>query len=474
MASGSRTLKLSILADVDQLKKSLAQGEKDTQSFGDKMEGVGKKIGVAFAVAAAAAAAYAVKIGIDGVKAAIEDEAAQVRLAGALKAATGATDSQIAATEAYITKMQLATGVSDMDLRASMQRLSISTKDVKTSQELLNLAMDISKGTGKDLGTVTEALAKAYEGNDAKLAKLGIGITSAEAKTMSFKDETGRLADLWGGAASKYADTFAGRIDRLKQGFEEGKEAIGTALLPILEKLIGYIFEYGVPIFNKFKDAWDVIAEAIDKNKEKFAEFIELIKVYVLPVLETVFGFLIDVGAKVASAIINAFGTILGAITPIVNFIIDSINLVIRGLNLIKPGSDIPYLNKIGQSAASAAAEQRAGERGDVTSTSKPSASSTPSVPSPTPTKSLLDTPSGDYSKIFAPALGVLGNVNYTVPTGSGALATALGVSPTQMSYFITVNGAIDSEGTARTIVDTLNDSYYRGTNGASILAGLK
>ena len=470
MASGSRTLKLSILADVDQLKKSLAQGEKDTQSFGDKMEGVGKKIGVAFAVAAAAAAAYAVKIGIDGVKAAIEDEAAQVRLAGALKAATGATDSQIAATEAYITKMQLATGVSDMDLRASMQRLSISTKDVKTSQELLNVAMDISKGTGKDLGTVTEALAKAYEGNDTKLAKLGIGITAADAKTLSFKDEVGKLSDLWGGSAARNAETFQGRIDRLKQGFEEGKEAIGTALLPILEKLIGYIFEYGVPIFNKFKDAWDVIAEAIDKNKEKFAEFIELMQVYVLPVLQTVFGFLIDVGAKVASAIISAFGTILGAITPIVNFIIDSINLIIRGLNLIKPGSDIPYLNKIGQSG-SGASDYRAGERG-TTSSSTPSSSTTgsASMPSPTPTKSLLDTPGADYSKIFAPALGVLGNVNYAVPSGGGSLAYAPGVTPTQMSYNITVNGAIDSEGTARTIVDTLNDSYFRGTGGAAQL----
>jgi hypothetical protein len=31
-----------------------------------------------------------------------------------------------------------------------------------------------------------------------------------------------------------------------------------------------------------------------------------------------------------------------------------------------------------------------------------------------------------------------------------------------------------DSEGTARAIVDALNDSYYRGTNGATILAGLK
>ena len=31
----------------------------------------------------------------------------------------------------------------------------------------------------------------------------------------------------------------------------------------------------------------------------------------------------------------------------------------------------------------------------------------------------------------------------------------------------LTVTGALDKEGTARTIIDTLNDSYFRGTGGA-------
>jgi hypothetical protein len=34
----------------------------------------------------------------------------------------------------------------------------------------------------------------------------------------------------------------------------------------------------------------------------------------------------------------------------------------------------------------------------------------------------------------------------------------------------LTVNGAMDAEGTARTIVDTLNNSYYRGTGGGTNL----
>jgi hypothetical protein len=363
MATGNRTLKLSILADVDDLKKKLGDADKAVESNASKISEFGKKAALAFTVAAAAAVAYAGKLAIDGVKSAIEDEQAQLRLAAALKTATGATDAQIKATEEYITKTQLATGVADNDLRNAFQRLSVTTKDVNSSQKLLNLALDVSKGTGKDLTTVTEALAKAYEGQDTRLARLGIGLSAADLKAMDFNETQKALSDLYGGAAARNAETFQGRIDRLKQGFEEAKETVGAALLPIIEKLIGYIFQYGVPIVNKFQDAWEVVKKAIDDNKESFDAFAKLLQTVVLPILGKVFSFMIDVGAKAAAAIISAFGAIAGAITPVLNFIIDAINTVIRGLNLVKPGADIGLLNKIGASGGGAI-DYRAGERG--------------------------------------------------------------------------------------------------------------
>jgi hypothetical protein len=363
MATGNRTLKLSILADVDDLKKKLGDADKAVESNASKISEFGKKAALAFTVAAAAAVAYAGKLAIDGVKSAIEDEQAQLRLANALKTATGATDAQIKATEEYITKTQLATGVADNDLRNAFQRLSVTTKDVNASQRLLNLALDVSKGTGKDLGTITEALSKAYEGQDTRLARLGIGLSAADLKAMDFNETQKALSDLYGGAAAKNAETFQGRIDRLKQGFEEAKESVGAALLPIIERLIGYIFQYGVPIINRFKDAWEVVKKAIDDNRESFDSFVRLLQTVVLPILGKIFSLMIDVGAKAAAAIITAFGAIAGAITPVLNFIIDSINTVIRGLNLVKTGADIGLLNKIGASGGGAI-DYRAGERG--------------------------------------------------------------------------------------------------------------
>ena len=132
--AGSRTLKLSILADVDDLKKKLDIGSNEVETFGGKLEKFGKVAAAAFAAAAAAAAAYAGKLAIEGVKAAIEDEAAQKRLAVALENVTGATEAQIKAVEDQISKTALATGVADDKLRPALQRLATATGSVEQSQ----------------------------------------------------------------------------------------------------------------------------------------------------------------------------------------------------------------------------------------------------------------------------------------------------------------------------------------------------
>jgi hypothetical protein len=252
MATGNRTLKLSILADVDDLKKKLGEADKAVEGNASKISEFGKKAAAAFAVAAVAAAAYGTKLAIDGVKAAIEDEQAQLRLANALKAATGATDAQIKATEDMILKTSLATGVADDKLRPALQRLAVSTKDTVEAQKLLSLALDISKGSGKDLETVANALGKAQDGNTTALGRLGLGLSKAELSTLSFTEVQGKLSDLYGGAAATNAETFQGKIDRLKVGFDEAKESLGVALLPQVEKFITFLNTTGIPTLNAF------------------------------------------------------------------------------------------------------------------------------------------------------------------------------------------------------------------------------
>jgi hypothetical protein len=252
MATGNRTLKLSILADVDDLKKKLGEADKAVETNASKISEFGKKAAAAFAVAAAAAVAYGTKLAIDGVKAAIEDEQAQLRLAAALRTATGATEGQIKATEDFILQTSLATGVADDSLRPALQRLAVSTKDTGEAQRLLSLALDISKGKGIELETVANALGRAQDGNTTALGRLGLGLSKAELATLSFTDVQTKLSDLYGGAAAANAETFQGKIDRLKVGFDEAKESLGVALLPQVEKFITFLNETGIPTLNAF------------------------------------------------------------------------------------------------------------------------------------------------------------------------------------------------------------------------------
>ncbi len=233
-----RTMKLNLLADVADFGRGLDKADKDVKGFSGNLKKYGKIAAGAFLAAGAAAAAYAVKIGIDGVKAAIEDEQSQKLLAQALKNTTNATDEQIASTEDYITKQQLAFGVTDTKLRPALANLARATGDVGKAQQLTNLAMDIAAATGKDLETVSLTLGKAYDGNFGALTKLGIPLDDAIKKSGDFNLVQGELVRLFGGAAKANTETYAGQLAIVTERVGELKESIGVALLPTMKTLL--------------------------------------------------------------------------------------------------------------------------------------------------------------------------------------------------------------------------------------------
>jgi hypothetical protein len=233
-----RTLKLSLLADVNKFLAGMDKADNATKSFSSKVGKYSKAMAKSFAIAGAAAGAYAIKIGIDGVKAAVEDEASQKQLAEALKNTTNATDAQIKSTEDYITKQQLAFGVADTKLRPALANLARATGDVGKAQQLTNLAMDISAATGKDLETVSLTLSKAYNGNIGALTKLGIPLDDAIKKSGDFNLVQGELTRLFGGAAKANTETYAGQLAIVTERFGEMKEAIGVSLLPVMKTLL--------------------------------------------------------------------------------------------------------------------------------------------------------------------------------------------------------------------------------------------
>ena len=457
MAGQSRTLKLSILADVDDLKKSLNAANKDVDNSSTKMGEFSKKAGLAFAAAGAAAGAYAVKLAVEGVQAAIADEAAQVRLATALTNATGATNEMIASVEKQILKQSLATGVADDKLRPALSRLALSTNDVTKAQDLLTLALDISQATGKGLDSVANALGKAYDGNTAALGKLGVGLSAAELKAMSFTEVQTKLSDLFGGAAAANAETFAGRMQILKVTLDEAKESIGAKLLPIITSLVQFIVDKVVPALGKFAQFFKPITDAIADNKEEFLIFISFIQKYVVPVLVDVLGGAFRVVGVIAGGIINVVGVVIGGLNTLLRGAVSGINTLISLYN--NSIGRLPGLPDIGFITA---------PQVSIPTISVPSMGTSQTVPMinlPTTTRSTSSTSGGSSSSATSSVTG-----GFTDSQNAARLAASGGGAATDSQnaaiYNITVNGAIDSEGTARTIVNTLNDSYYRGTGG--------
>ena len=249
-----RSLKLALLADTKDFIQGLDKADKETRTFSNKLDDALQKGAAAFLAVGAAAGAMAIKIGIDAVKAAVEDEKAQKSLAITLKNTTKATDAQVKAVEDFIDKTARATGVADDQLRPSLDRLLRSTQDITKAQKLQTLALDISAGTGKDLATVTEALGKAYDGNLGALKRIGVPLDENIVKTKDFDAATKALSETFAGQADAAAETFAGRMARIKIAIDEAKEQLGQALLPLLERFARFATEQLAPALQGLVD----------------------------------------------------------------------------------------------------------------------------------------------------------------------------------------------------------------------------
>ena len=208
---------------------------KQAESATDKLGKQAKKLAAAFGLGLSATAVLA--YGKAAVKAAVEDEKAQKQLALALKNVGLGRDA--AASEAYIQKLQSEFGIVDDLLRPAYQTLAVATRDSAESQRLLNLALDISASTGKDLGLVTAALSKAYLGNNTSLSKLGVGISKADLKTKSFLEVTDELAKTFAGAATESANSLAGQMAKLEVASANVQEILGGGIIDSLIILSG-------------------------------------------------------------------------------------------------------------------------------------------------------------------------------------------------------------------------------------------
>jgi hypothetical protein len=485
MAGQSRTLKLALLAEVADFTKNVGKAGTDTKTLGDQFEAFGKKAALAFAAAGAAIGAYAKQ----AIENAAADEKAQRNLALTIENTTNATSAQIAGVEKYISTTSLAIGVTDDQLRPAFSRLVRSTKDVEEAQKLLNLALDVSAATGKPLEAVSNALGKAYDGNLNALGRLGLGLDQSILKSKDFDLVFQSLTSTFGGFADNEALSTENAFARIKIASDEIQEQIGAALLPVIQELTTFILTDVVPVVQSFVDGLtgqDGLTTGLSESQISAIAWGKKVRGVIETVIE-----LKDELIAVAAVIGSVF--LVSKIAAGVTATIALINTVIKAYNLLKASAIVagiasafalnPLLG-VGVVALGAAVLAAANALVGSSDSGMASGPSTGSIPFATgfgpatgastttgtgTSKIVVPNTTGitSASKIAASAATASNTVTNSFSAGSFRAAEA---ATSGATYNINVTGAFDREATAREIVNTINDSFYRGTGGANNL----
>jgi hypothetical protein len=490
MAGQSRTLKLALLADVANFTKDIGTAGKSTQTLGDQASEFGKKAALAFAAAGAAIGAFA----IASVKAAAEDEAGQKKLEETIRNTTNATAEQIAGIDKYVTAQSIATATTDDVIRPALSRLLRSTGDLTKAQELLTLSQEIAAATGKPLEAVTNAVAKSFEGSNTALTKLGVGIDKATLQTLTFDETQQLLNKTFDGFIENQSTTAQFKFEQLSIAIGETKEQVGAALLPAVTALTDYILINVVPVVQSFVDGLtgqDGLKDGLTESQKTAIEWGKRVK----GLIETIINFkdellvvagiiaTIFVASKIAAGVQATIALIKLLTAAYVALRNTALAAAIASRFAVNPF--LGLATAAGIAGAIYGATKVFG--GDDAAANVPStgpfaetikaAGGTFGAGTPTPTPTFTPTPT--------PTTTSSGITSAVAAAASAATTTAISsnfnpgrfrqaeAATSGATYNINVSGAFDRERTAREIVETINDSFYRGTGGAGNLVAI-
>jgi hypothetical protein len=223
----------------------------------EKARGAWKKVGAAMAGAVAGAAI--VDYFSEAAKAASEDAAEVAKLETVIKNNTKATAAQIEATNGWVDSMQLATGIADTELRASLEKLVVTTGNVGKAQELAGLAADVAAQRNISLSSATKIVEKAYNGNTTALLKQNPQWDKNKDGILSAKEALDGLGKSSKGAAEAGADPWK----QIQIIFDELKESLGAFILPLLDRVKEWLKDPG-----NIESLKQTFSDLADKAKE--------------------------------------------------------------------------------------------------------------------------------------------------------------------------------------------------------------
>lgn len=254
----AKSVSVTVTGNAAPLRKELKTATQDLSGFAKAQKNLGSVAAVGYAVAGASVVRFSSQL----VKAALEDEKSQALLRDAIAKTTYVSDAAIKSTEEFITQLSLASNQADDGLRPALATLVRATNDVTRAQELLTLSTEIATATGRDLGAVSQAIARASLGQTTSLVRLGVPLSDNAKKTGNFSVALEELNAKFSGSNAAALDTVSGRLTNLGIRFDELKESLGTILLPTLDEVTKGLTK--VAKASEQKDSLGVLAGGLE------------------------------------------------------------------------------------------------------------------------------------------------------------------------------------------------------------------
>ena len=220
-------IKAELIVNNAKWQAGLAKANKQMTGFGKSVKNISRSINAAFAFIGVAAIGEAL---IDMAKAADQDAASMRVLNKVLVNSWKATDEQTRAVDDFIQRTSVQVGILDDKLRPAFAKIATTIKNPTKAMKVFSLAIDVAAGTGKELNTVSLAMAKFFGGQTTALDKLVPGIKNAG-------DKMGYLTKKYQGAGAAGATAFS----KIDVALENIKEQFGAYLLPYAEKFAEFL-----------------------------------------------------------------------------------------------------------------------------------------------------------------------------------------------------------------------------------------
>lgn len=319
------------------LNKSLGMVEQQSGKTGSALGAVAK-IAAGFIVAQALIKLPSyISSAVDAAK---EAEASQLRLQNAV-VNTGVSWDKYSSIVDNAVKSSKDLGFSGADARSSLSTLAAQTGDTDDAIRRLALAQDLARGTGMDLTTASRLLGKVTDENVTALQRYGIRVEAGSTATDLFA----AVYEKFHGQASTFAESTAGKMERLSIKMGELKEQIGKALLPIMVMMVDFALNHVVPVFQhiatvigtEITRAIDIFREAWEKARVKVQEFLDLPFVQNLKDMTTGLD-----GSAVAAG--GLAGILSAALLPNLLNIIGAVGTVIQSVAVMSATVAVPLI----------------------------------------------------------------------------------------------------------------------------------